>query len=530
MENHGNSYGFPPYEDDPNTNGSDPYAPRSYRDDPAASNNDPIPYGQESNQYGQQPYSYGQDDSGYASGSAVYPDSDYTARHPRTDYDYGRQNAYAADPENQFATGDGYAPGEASPYTGGYGQQAEQPYASNSGYGSGVYDPQGNTQNQVYGASDHTNPEASYSTQRTGRYSDEPEGYTTGRTSMPREDRYAQRGSTGRTNMSGSNYERRSGSEHYSADRRSSEKFDDSYDDRPARPYRSRKKRSKFAKFMHALGLYLAQLPAKTLVIFGGSFAMILVAIILLAVLLPNSSRTEPADDGQLAISDITPTPSIAPTNTPPPTEAVTNSPAPAVLEDSISKVGTISDLIPDIQKRLVELGYMEEPDDGFTTKYGPATKTAIRLFQVKNFDDYHDWDGIIGNGTYTLLMSDDATAYYLARGDGDDRTKVITKLVEDVTDLQNRLVELGYLPAGSGTGLYGSTTVTAVQKFQEYHGLLDDGIAGQETLTMIYSTDAMDATTGKANNLSKVSATPGVADAATTDTAADTSATTPAP
>jgi peptidoglycan hydrolase-like protein with peptidoglycan-binding domain len=278
---------------------------------------------------------------------------------------------------------------------------------------------------------------------------------------------------------------------------------------------------------MHALGLYLAQLPAKTLVIFGGSFAMLLVAIILLAVLLPNSSRTERADDGQLAISDITPTPSIAPTNTPAPTEEATPAPTIAVLVENISDSGTVSDLIPDIQKRLVELGYMDEPTDGYTNKYGPATKTGIRLFQMKNFTDSNAWDGIIGNDTYNLLMSDDAKAYYLARGDGDDRTKVITKLVEDVTNLQTRLIELGYLPAGSATGLYGATTVTAVQKFQEYHGLTADGKAGQETLSMLYSSNAMDATTGAAANLSKVTPTPATA---TTTTAVDTTTTTPAP
>jgi peptidoglycan hydrolase-like protein with peptidoglycan-binding domain len=127
----------------------------------------------------------------------------------------------------------------------------------------------------------------------------------------------------------------------------------------------------------------------------------------------------------------------------------------------------------------------------------------------MKNLADYHAWDGVLGNTTYTLLMSSDANAYYLTRGDGDDRTKVITKLVEDVTDLQKRLIELGYLAAGSASGLYGNSTALAVQTFQEYHGLQADGKAGQETLKLIYSADAMDATTGKANNKSKMSPTP---------------------
>jgi peptidoglycan hydrolase-like protein with peptidoglycan-binding domain len=237
---------------------------------------------------------------------------------------------------------------------------------------------------------------------------------------------------------------------------------------------------------------------------------MVIAAVILLAVLLPNSGRTERSDDGQLAITDITPTPSAAPTDTPAPTEEISPTPEIPPLTENIVVAGTISDLMPAIQERLVDLGYMDKPADGYTTKYGPITKTAIRLFQVKNFDDSKNWDGIIGNTTYTLLMSDQAKAYYLTRGDGDDRTKVITKLVEDVTKLQNRLIELGYLTPGSATGLYGNTTVLAVQKFQEYHGLTPiDGKAGQETLKLLYSAEAMDATTGAANNKSKMTPVP---------------------
>jgi peptidoglycan hydrolase-like protein with peptidoglycan-binding domain len=288
-------------------------------------------------------------------------------------------------------------------------------------------------------------------------------------------------------------------------------------DDEYERP-RHKKKRTKFGKFMHALGLYLAQLPSKTLIIFGGLFAVVLVTIILLAVLLPNSGRTERPDDGQLSLTDTTPTPSLAPTNTPAPTEEVSITPALPALTENIVNIGTVSDLIPDIQKRLIELGYMEEPEGGVTNKFGPSTKTAIRLFQVKNFTDSQDWDGIIGNGTYTLLMSDQAKAYYLTRGDGDDRTKVITKLVEDVTKLQNRLIELGYL-TGAATGLYGSTTVSAVQTFQEYHGLPMDGKAGQETLKLLYSADAMTATVGKANNKTKMTPTPELSPGTTTPT-----------
>jgi hypothetical protein len=109
----------------------------------------------------------------------------------------------------------------------------------------------------------------------------------------------------------------------------------------------------------------------------------------------------------------------------------------------------------------------------------------------MKNFDDSKNWDGIIGNGTYSLLMSDDAKAYYLARGDGDDRTKVITKLVEDVTNLQNRLIQLGNLTGSARACMAappsGGARIPGIPRVVPHI----DGIAGQGHQELIYSTEA---------------------------------------
>lgn len=471
MDYQGGPYGYPPYDDDQNASGSDPYAPRSYRDDSAYGNN-ASPYGQ--------PPAYGQDGGGYTAGASGYPpEQGYTSHTPRASY----------------GGGEGYAP-HTTPHYG----------AENEGYV-----PRGAT-----GRTTLPREDEGYSAPRS----------STGRTTLPREDGYVPRGTTGRTTLprESEGYARQGTTGRYST---MPGDGDDDYNRAP-RPPKNKKKRSKFGKFMHALGLYLAQMPAKTLVIFGGSIAMVLVAVILLAVLLPNSDRTQRTEDGQLALAEVTVTPSLAPTNTPAPTEEASPEPTVAVLTDPIAAAGTKSDLIPDIQRRLIELGYMEEPEGGVTNVYGPSTKMAIRIFQLKNFNSKDSWDGIIGNETYSLLMSDNARGYYLSRGDGDDRTKVLTKLVQDVTDLQNRLITLGYLAAGSATGLYGNSTVLAVQTFQQYHGLDPDGIAGQETLKLIYSTDAMDATTGKANDKSKLSPSPSTSPSTSTTPSVD--ATTPAP
>lgn len=533
MDYQNGKYGYPPYDEDPNSAGQNPNAATPYSDDPAAYGATPLHYNQEDGAYGAAP---DQGSNGY-NAAGTY-DREYSARQP--DAGYSAQNPTYSQQYSGYGTGNGYAPLNPDAYS----PQNNYSQPPDDGYGNRPAGRYYNDPDSAYATRRAPADESGYvprgNTARTQVPQSDEYGYVprgnTGRTSVPRSDDaygYSSKGNTSRNAVPHDRYSQYENTSRTRYSQELSENEDDRYEREPRAPRSGKKKRSKFGKFMHALGLYLAQMPSKTLVIFGGTFAMVLVAIILLAVLLPNSERTERQDNGQLAISDITPTPSIAPTNTPAPTEAVTPTPELPAFTENIVNSGTVSDLIPDIQKRLVELGYMDEPEGGYTNKYGPTTKTAIRLFQVKNFDSSDDWDGIIGNGTYTLLMSDQAKAYYLARGDGDDRTKVITKLVQDVTSLQNRLIELGYLTAGSATGLYGSTTVEAVQKFQEYHGLSPiDGKAGQETLKLIYSTDAMDATTGKANNKSKLSPSPSVSpdSAATTTTATTPPAVTTAP
>ena len=508
--------------------------PRGYRDDSAA---------------------YGVDPSQPSDPNAPY-DPAYGAGQGYDPRGYNAPQGGYADPENPYAPRPidpnyGYTQPQGNPYGNQQEYYAQQPVDGYQQPPTDAYAPRSQTGRQ------YDNPDSAYATRlqmtdysqrggtgRTQVPADEEYGYpqrsATGRTSIPRDtegygysprpttsrtrmpedvEEYSPRAQTSRTRMPQGDdaYMSRSGSARSRYPQDDDRYMHDADDDETyERPRHSKKKRSKFGKFMHALGLYLAQLPSKTLIIFGGVFAVALVAVILIAVLSSNASRTERPDDGQLSITDTTPTPSLAPTNTPEPTPEGTPEPVIAVLTENIVNAGTVNDLIPDIQKRLVELGYMTEPEGGYTNKYGPTTKTAIRLFQVKNFTNSDDWDGIIGNGTYALLMSSEAKAYYLARGDGDDRTKVITKLVQDVTTLQNRLITLGYL-TGSATGLYGNTTVQAVQTFQEYHGLPMDGKAGQETLKLLYSAEAMTATVGKANNKTKMTPAPSASAGSTT-------------
>lgn len=55
------------------------------------------------------------------------------------------------------------------------------------------------------------------------------------------------------------------------------------------------------------------------------------------------------------------------------------------------------------------------------------------------------------------------------------------------VRKLQNRLIELGFMPKGSADGQYGYQTYNAVKDFQRTNGLEVDGVAGPITLTYLY-------------------------------------------
>lgn len=61
----------------------------------------------------------------------------------------------------------------------------------------------------------------------------------------------------------------------------------------------------------------------------------------------------------------------------------------------------------------------------------------------------------------------------------------------EAVTVLQSRLMELGYLEIEETTDYFGSSTEYALVLFQRQHDLKQDGVAGAETLALLYGNDA---------------------------------------
>lgn len=296
--------------------------------------------------------------------------------------------------------------------------------------------------------------------------------------------------------------------------------------DRLDRPPRHKKKKRGFRRVMRGLGRYLASLPSKALILVGGFIIVGLIAVILIVILLPKNAKVAPIED-QLAIENAaTPSPTLPPiaSATPSPEPTAT----PGVTLEKPLELWSVSDAVAGIQERLVALGYMEKPAEGFTTKYGPATKNGIRRFQLRNFESDKEWDGMCGQKTYDLLMSDQAKAFFYTTGDTDDSLYDKINGVGRVTYLQNRLVILKYMKEAP-TGYYGPTTVSAVQKFQQDNGLLADGKAGQSTLLLMFSDAAVDADTAKLRTPSPA-ASPGASTSPASVTAQPATSTSPAP
>ena len=163
-------------------------------------------------------------------------------------------------------------------------------------------------------------------------------------------------------------------------------------------------------------------------------------------------------------------------------------------------KNGDSGDDVRRMQQRLKELGYLKGSADG---DFGDATEDAVRAFQSRNGLTA---DGKAGNATLTKLYSSSArkaaatakptatpTAKPTKTPDVDDLDYYleINSSGAKVRQLQNRLIELGWLE-GSADGKYGHATEYAVKAFQErYKSLWTDGVAGPDTLKALYSKDA---------------------------------------
>jgi len=142
---------------------------------------------------------------------------------------------------------------------------------------------------------------------------------------------------------------------------------------------------------------------------------------------------------------------------------------------------GSEGEAVRKLQQRLAKLGYAPGYTDG---KYGTNTEAAVMAFQANNNLTV---DGKAGPATQRKLYGTSAKSMGYSTLRPDDRG-------EAVRNLQYTLYELGYYD-GKIDGIYGQTTTDAVRSFQIQNKLTPvDGIAGNNTLTKLYSSSAIPA------------------------------------
>lgn len=137
-------------------------------------------------------------------------------------------------------------------------------------------------------------------------------------------------------------------------------------------------------------------------------------------------------------------------------------------------KIGVDHQMVTNIQKRLMQLGFMD--DDKPTTFYSEMTANSVKKFQRQhNLEE----NGELTPELYDLLMSKDAKTYEVKRG----------LMGEDISVIQDRLYELSYLMEEVDvSGYFGEKTENAIKAMQRSNKLPTTGHIDLKTFTLLFS------------------------------------------
>ena len=180
--------------------------------------------------------------------------------------------------------------------------------------------------------------------------------------------------------------------------------------------------------------------------------------------------------------ANATPTPKV----TAKPTKKVTATPKPTstpnLSKDYYLRLGSQGSKVETLQRRLIELGWLSGKVTG---NFDEATEAAVRAFQDRTAGIYTD--GIAGPETLRALYSSSAARSKNPAASNSVETLEYGSEGSDVTKLQQKLKDLGYL-AGTVDGKFGVETEAAVIAFQKSNNLTADGKAGTATQNKLYS------------------------------------------
>ncbi len=153
----------------------------------------------------------------------------------------------------------------------------------------------------------------------------------------------------------------------------------------------------------------------------------------------------------------------------------------PNLSKDYYLRKGDSGKRVETLQRRLIELGWL---DGKVTGKFDDATDAAVRAFQKKTSGLWED--GVAGPETLRALYSSKAARTTKAAASIGETLEFGSE-GSDVKKMQQKLKDLGYL-SGSADGKFGVATQAAVIAFQKNNNLTADGKAGSATLSKLYS------------------------------------------
>jgi peptidoglycan hydrolase-like protein with peptidoglycan-binding domain len=138
-------------------------------------------------------------------------------------------------------------------------------------------------------------------------------------------------------------------------------------------------------------------------------------------------------------------------------------------MAEPLLKKGSTGEAVKQLQSALKDLGYDVGAVDG---KFGTKTEQAVKAFQQ---DRGIGVDGIVGDITWLNIDEADMSNPTIRKGSKGN----------PVRRAQKRLT-LGGWDTGGVDGIFGSSTETAVKRFQHDQGLTQDGIVGPQTWAKI--------------------------------------------
>lgn len=155
-----------------------------------------------------------------------------------------------------------------------------------------------------------------------------------------------------------------------------------------------------------------------------------------------------------------------------------------------IIREGTSGLAVTNLQKRLVELKYYNVTADG---TFNADDAAALRHFQRLNRLPVTGIADLATQQTlYTAFaIAADASVTEPVQAGSTNALLKIGSQGDQVRALQSRLITLNFLK-GNIDGNFGTQTAAAVTAFQGANNLKRDGIAGSQTLTALYSVNAI--------------------------------------